>query len=220
MGGVAPIPLRFVLACCPRARSVLRPCALARVCWSIAVPAGAGGRGPGGGPRCPPPPPLAPRSFQGGGKTVPSALGGVRARRPRGPRVGGGYWGDRGEGRAVVLRLPPQTPLRRRRIPPQCTCLAWVVGQPREPGAACRRRVSLVGGGGGGAACAPPSPKGLPGGLAGQGVALPRSVPLPSLGGQQTGRHWRRSGIGGLGLHTAPVRVRVPPPGTVRAPFL
>ena len=37
------------------------------------------------------------------------------------------------------------------------------------------------------------------GGAVGRGVALPRSVPLPSLGRQQSGCHWRRSGHGGRG---------------------
>ena len=37
------------------------------------------------------------------------------------------------------------------------------------------------------------------GGPAGRGVALPRSVPLPSLGRQQSGCHWRRAVHGGRG---------------------
>ena len=37
------------------------------------------------------------------------------------------------------------------------------------------------------------------GGPVGRGVALPRSVPLPSLGRQQSGCHGRRSGHGGHG---------------------
>ena len=65
-----------------------------------------------------------------------------------------------------------------------------------------------------------PSPEELPGGLAGRGVTLPRSVPLPSLGGLQSGCHWRRSGHGGRGPHTAPIHVRVPPPGVVRVSSL
>ena len=36
-------------------------------------------------------------------------------------------------------------------------------------------------------------------GAGGRGVALPRSVPLPSLGRQQSGCHWRRSVHGGRG---------------------
>ena len=71
-------------------------------------------------------------------------------------------------------------------------------------------------GGGGGAACAPRLPLVRPGGPVGRGVALPRSVPLPSLGRQQSGCHWRRSGHGGRGPHTAPVRARLPSLGAVR----
>ena len=63
-------------------------------------------------------------------------------------------------------------------------------------------------------------PGGVAGGQGGRGVALPRSVPLPSLGGQQCGRHWRRSGHWGRGPHTAPVCCRVPPPGVARVSFL
>ena len=37
------------------------------------------------------------------------------------------------------------------------------------------------------------------GGPVGRGVALPRSVPLPSLGRQQSGCHWRRAVHGGRG---------------------
>ena len=85
---------------------------------------------------CPPPPPGA-AVLPGGGQTVPSALGGVAGRRPRGPRVGGGDGGDRG---VVALWFstsllqggglwpPAQTPLRLRRIPPRCTCSAGAVG--------------------------------------------------------------------------------------------
>ena len=56
-----------------------------------------------------------------------------------------------------------------------------------------------------------------PGGPVGRGVALPRSVPLPSLGRQQSGCHWRRSGYGGHGPHTIPVRARPPSLGAICA---
>ena len=56
--------------------------------------------------------------------------------------------------------------------------------------------------GGGGAARAPCPPFVRPGGPVGRGVALPRSVPLPSLGRQQRGCHRCRSGHGGRGPHT------------------
>ena len=72
-------------------------------------------------------------------------------------------------------------------------------------------------GGGVGAARAPCPPFVLPGGPGGWGVALPRSVTLPSLGRQQSGCHWRRSGHGGRGPHTAPVRARPPSLGAICA---
>ena len=71
--------------------------------------------------------------------------------------------------------------------------------------------------GGGGAARAPCPPFLRPGGPVGRGVALPRSVPLPSVGRQQSGCHWRRSGHGGRGPHTTPVRARPPSLGTICA---
>ena len=70
--------------------------------------------------------------------------------------------------------------------------------------------------GGGRAACAPRPPFVRPGGPVGPGVALPRSVPLHSLGRQQSGCHWRRSGHGGRGPHTAPVCARLPSLGAAR----
>ena len=63
-------------------------------------------------------------------------------------------------------------------------------------------------------------PVGLVRGPGGRRVALPQPVPLPSLGGQQCGRHGRRSGHGGRGPHTALVRCSVPPLGVVRASLL
>ena len=50
----------------------------------------------------------------------------------------------------------------------------------------------------------------------GGGVALPRWVPLPPLGGHKSKWHRRRSAHGGRGLHTVPVRVRAPTPGAAR----
>ena len=72
-------------------------------------------------------------------------------------------------------------------------------------------------GGGGGAARARCPRFVQPGGPVGRGVALPRSVPLPSLGRQQSGCHWCRSGHGGRGPHTAPVRARPPSLGAICA---
>ena len=84
------------------------------------------------------------------------------------------------------------------------------------------RGVCVPGGGlwgGWGAARAPRRPFVQPGGPVGWGVALPRSVPLPSLGRQQSGCHWRRSGHGGRGLHTTTVRARPPSQGAICAAF-
>ena len=67
--------------------------------------------------------------------------------------------------------------------------------------AAGRVRGVRVPGGGlrGGGACAVPPVCAARGGPVGRGVALPRSVPLPSLVRQQCGCHWRRSVHGGRG---------------------
>ena len=89
----------------------------------------------------------------------------------------------------------------------------WVVcplaGGPVRP-----RRCGS-GGAGGGAACVRPLPGAWPGDPEGRGVALPRYVPLPSLGWHQSRCHRRRSVHGGRGLHTAVVCVRLPTPGVV-----
>ena len=63
------------------------------------------------------------------------------------------------------------------------------------------RGVHLLGGGlgGGGGACAVPPSCAAGAGPVGRGVALPHSVPLPSLGRQQSGRHWRCAVHGGRG---------------------
>ena len=53
--------------------------------------------------------------------------------------------------------------------------------------------------GGGGGACAVPPGCAAGGGPVGRGVALPHSVPLPSLGRQQSGCHWRCAVHGGRG---------------------
>ena len=52
---------------------------------------------------------------------------------------------------------------------------------------------------GGGGACAIPPVCAAGGGPVGRGVALPHSVPLPSLGRQQSGCHWRCAVHGGRG---------------------
>ena len=55
------------------------------------------------------------------------------------------------------------------------------------------------GAGWGGGACAVPPGCAAGGGPVGRGVALPHSVPLPSLGRQQSGCHWRCAVHGGRG---------------------
>ena len=60
--------------------------------------------------------------------------------------------------------------------------------------------VLILGAGwGGGGACAVSSGCAAGAGPVGRGVALPLSVPLPSLGRQQSGRHWRCAVHGGRG---------------------
>ena len=61
--------------------------------------------------------------------------------------------------------------------------------------------VLMLGGGlgGGGGACAVSSGCAAGAGPVGRGVALPLSVPLPSLGRQQSGRNWRCAVHGGRG---------------------
>ena len=97
MGGVAPIPLRFVLARLLWARSVRRPGALARAPLFPAVPVGAGGWGGGAG--------RAPAPLSGGGRgDHPLCLGGVAAGAPAACGPVGGV--GRG-GRRTAASLPP-----------------------------------------------------------------------------------------------------------------
>ena len=74
---------------------------------------------------------------------------------------------------------------------PSCLACGCVppLGRASASGAFWRR-----GGGGGGGGCLPSSTEVRPRGPEGRGVALPRSVRLPSLGKQQSSCHWRRSG--------------------------
>ena len=118
----------------------------------------------------------------------------------------------------LVLPRPPALPgLVGGGCPSPVPPRAWLgvvcplMGGPARPG-----RSGAGGSGGGGAACVPSSPEAWPGGPEGLGVALPRSVPLPLLGGHQSGCYWCRSVHGGRGLHTAPIRVCVLIPGVVR----
>ena len=153
MEGVAPIPFRLVLACCLGARSARRPGVLAPICLPVVVPAGVGSWGLGAGPA----PASLPRTavLPGGGGITATASGGVRAGVAAACGSVGGVEGSGGiapwlpsslsEGGG--LRPSAQPHSRRRRIPSRCTRSAGAVGQPRAPGAACRRRASLAGGG-------------------------------------------------------------------------
>ena len=154
-------------------------------------------------PRLPPPPPLggvacAPRAVPalGAGRAVPRGLCPSACPAP----VPCPVW--RACGGAVRSRFPP-TWLGAVR-PPWGGSVAFV----------CR---GAGFGWGGGAAHAPCPVFVRLGGPVGQAVALPRSVPLPSLGRQQSGCHWRRSGHGGRGPHTGPVRARPPSLGAICA---
>ena len=94
--------------------------------------------------------------------------------------------------------------------------LAWhavvcpLLSRPARPGCSGAGR----GGGGGRLVCRPPQRRGR--GAPRRGVALPRSLPLPPLGGHQSGCYWHCSVHGGRGLHTAPIRARVLIPSVVR----
>ena len=122
---------------------------------------------------------------------------------------------------SVPLRVSSPGPLLR------LACLGGGRSGPGSPlpgfglcvprGAGCGVRVPGGGFRVGGAARAPYPPYLRPGGASGRGVALPRSVPLPSLGRQKSGCHRRPSGHGGRGPHTTPVRARPPSLGAICA---
>ena len=146
-------------------------------------------------PRRPPPPPLggvacAPRAVPapGAGRAVPRRPCPSACPAP----VPCSVWRAWGGGGPVP-------------VPPY---LAWGCAPPVGQVHGVRAPGGGLGGRGGGAACAPCPPFVRPGGPVGRGVALPRSVPLPSLGRHKSGSHWRCSGHGGRGPHTAPVRAR------------
>ena len=157
---------------------------------------------------------LAPSGVLGGGRSGPGS-----------PLLGLGLWGwQKGvpgggafhccEGRLRSGAPPPPTARPLGGLLGSATHVLWAracgCGGPtlspwpaRPVGAACRGagpwRLCAGGraGGGGGVSCSPRSCS--RGGPVGRGVALPRSVPLPSLGRQQSGCHWRPSVHGGRG---------------------
>ena len=197
---------RVSLSCvCARALAVSAPPPpLGGVaCASCVVPAlGAGSAVPRGPcpSACPAPVPCSVWRAWGGAvrsRFPPTWLGvvGVAAGRPR----GGCLLPLRGA--SGVLRSPsPDCPSTGRvvgvRNPGVVGAGVRVWGPCSVPVGAARRGAgpwrSYAGGwaGGGGACAVPPGcPAGA--GPVGRGVALPHPVPLPSLGRQQSGRHWR-----------------------------
>ena len=149
----------------------------------------------------------------GGRGDHPLCLGGVGAGAPAacGPVEGVGPWPPCSLSGGGGVRLPTQPPFRRQRIPPWRTRSVGVVGQPRAPGAACRRRASLAGGGGlgGEAARVPPPPE------APTDPARPSALPERATLRASLAMFWSW----GRGPHTCPVRRRVPPLGVARTSF-
>ena len=168
MEGVASIPLRFVPACCLRARSVWRPCVLARVRLSIAAPQGASSWGVEAGP--------APASLPGaavlpGGRgDHPHRLGGGAGPAPPWLASRWGGLGGQGGNGTVAPHLPPlwgaacgplpSPPFVTGASPPGVRVPS---GSWSSPGC----WVQHGAGGGGGAACEAPSRRG------GQGAGGP-----------------------------------------------
>ena len=224
MGGVVPIPLRFVLARLLRARSVRRPGALARARLFPAVPVGAGGWGGGAG-RAPAPP-------SGGGRgDHPPCLGGWG---PAPPRLAGRWGGWGGEGRAAASLLPlwgaargslPWLPSGA--LPPGVHVLSGSRGRPggggdegrpvdRSPGGPFRPEPSL---------CPPPSGQWSWGGSWGARPPYcsgappcaaprlrPRAAPARWRGLARRPRPLREQAAGGAGARGVQVQPHPPPP--------
>ena len=208
---LGPVALLVVPAC------PFRVCALALsrcplppplggvACASRVVPALGAGRAVPRGPcpsACPAAVPCSVWRAWGGlvlSRVPPTWLGvvGVAAGRPQGgvpSTIAWGVWGH-----ALPLpRLPAHWAGCRG---PRSTCCGRGragVGALLCPCGGCAPRGGSVaftcwgaGWGGGGGACAVPPGCAARAGPVGRGVALPHSVPLPSLGRQQSGRHWR-----------------------------
>ena len=192
MGGVVPIPLRFVLARLHWARSVRRPGALARARLFPAVPVGASGWGGGGAV-------LWLLSQAGGGGTIPPASRGG-GRGPRSLRAPGGGGGGGGSRRGL-----PAPPLGGG---PRFPTLAPLLSSAHSPPACAfgRGRGAASGGGGG--------DEGRPVDRSPGGPFRPEPALCPPRVGNGHG-----GGHGGRGLHIALVRRRAPSPGLVCAPL-
>ena len=175
-----------------------------------------GGWGVGAGPAPAPLPGAA--VLPGGGEITATASGGVGA----GVTVACGSLGSWGDWGGSSRGSPPPSlggaacgPLLSPPLvvgaSPRCMRSAGVVGQPREPGAACWQ-----GGGGVGAVREPP----LQG--AGQGAGGPGGRVVSVRPSALPGRATLRASSGTLGSwpHTAPVRCGAPPPGVARVLIL
>ena len=208
-------PRVSLLCVCARALAVSAPPPLGGVaCAPRVVPALGAGRAVPRGP-CPAPVPCSVWRAWGGAvrsRFPPTWLGvvGVAAGCPRGGApsvVARGVWGH-----ALPLpRLPVHWAGCRG---PRSTCggrgpagvgaLLCPFGRHalwglRAAGRVCGVHVLGGGPGGGGGACVVPPGCAAGGGPVGRGVTLPHSVPLPSLGRQQSGCHWRCAVHGGRG---------------------
>ena len=219
---LGPVALLVVPAC------PFRVCALALsrcplppplggvACAPRMVPALGAGRAVPRGPcpsACPVPVPCSVWRAWGGAVRSPfppTWLGvvGVAAGRPR----GGAFY--RCEKRLGSCAPPPPTARPLGGLPGPAIHVLWARAcgcggpalspRPARPVGAARRGAgpwrSCAGGRvGGGGACAVPPSCAAGGGPVGRGVALPHSVPLPSLGRQQSGGHWRCAVHGGRG---------------------
>ena len=191
LGGVACAPRvvpalgagrAFPRGRCPSACPVPVPCSVWRA-WG------------GGGPV--PVPPYLAWGCGGGGRASPGGVPSTVAR---------GVWGhalplSRLPAHWVGCRGPPSTCCGRGRagVGALLCPLGWhALWGLRAAGRV--RGVHVLGVGlGGGRACAVPPVCAAGGGAVGRGVALPHSVPLPSLGRQQSGCHWRSAVHGGRG---------------------
>ena len=165
------------------------------------------------------PPRVLPRSLAPSG-----VLGGGRSGSGS-PLLGLGLWGWRQgvpgggafyrcEGRLGSCAPPPPTARPLGGLSGSAIHVSWARAcgcggpalspRPARPVGAARRRAgpwrSCAGGRAGGVgACAEPPGCAAGGGPVGRGVALPHSVPLPSLGRQQSGCYWRCAVHGGRG---------------------
>ena len=217
---VPACPFRVCALALPR--RLLPPPLGGVACAPRVVPALGAGRAVPRGPcpsACPAPVPCSVWHAWGGGvrsRFPPTWLGavGVAVGRPRGGclLLLRGASGVRRSpspdcpptGRAVGVRDPRVVGAGVRvwgpfSVPSACTPCGRCAPRGGSVASVCRG----AGWGGGGGACAVPPVCAAGGGPVGRGVALPRSVPLPSLGREQSGCQWRRAvhGVRGPPYH-------------------